>query len=77
MLQLFWNSIKEYITGIIGLERNFELPISLVNDKVKCLDYDMDSIVLFYPPIRHKKINTVEYEIYPLFELDDKGLNNI
>jgi hypothetical protein len=68
MFKLFWNSLdtlKDIVNLITGWDDEFVLPTTVVNNKIKCLDYDMDSVVF------QTSIVTRNYDLYEIHTHDN------
>jgi hypothetical protein len=77
MFKLFWNSLdtlKDIVNLITGWDDEFILPTTVVNNKIKCLDYDMDSVV-FQTSCVTKNYDL--YEIHPHVNINFGMLENI
>jgi hypothetical protein len=77
MFNLIWNSLetlKIIVILITGWDNEFILPITIVNDKIKCLDYDMDSVVFQTSNISR---NYNLYDIHPHVDIEIQMLENI
>lgn len=78
MFTIFWNSLdtlKDIVISLTGWDINNQLlPTTIVNNKIKCLDYDMDNVV-FQHNNKYKK--NILYEIHTQVKHDLEVLNNI